>query len=85
VRFVKRKLEESTKLWLVYHKNVKKKIYGDLFVELSNEIVNLSQELCSQEYAVRSEELFEKGVNLLINELQSNQFYEAIAHKLCTL
>jgi predicted metallo-beta-lactamase superfamily hydrolase len=77
VRFVKRLLGESTKLWLVHHKIVKQKIYGDLFLELSGASLSLSKELCSQEYAVYSEEIFEEGANLLIKELQSNQFYEA--------
>jgi hypothetical protein len=82
VRFVKKLLEESTKSWLVYHKNIKKKIYGDLYVELSNGKFSLSNELCTQEYAVWSEEHFE-GVNMLINELQSDQLYEASSPSVC--
>lgn len=63
-RFVKKLLEESTNFWLVYKKNIKKKIYGDLFVEVENESFSLSNKLCNEEYGVYSEELFEEGVEL---------------------
>jgi hypothetical protein len=62
VRFVEELLEKSTKSWFVEKKNIKKKSYGDLFVELADENLSLSNELCNKEYAVFSEELFEEGI-----------------------
>jgi hypothetical protein len=62
VRFVKKLLEESTKSWLVYHKNIKRKVYGDLFVDLLDGSLSLSNELCNKEYAVWSKDLFEEGM-----------------------
>lgn len=62
MKFVEDLLEKSTKSWFVEKKNVKKTSYGDLLVELANESLSLSNELCNKEYAVFSEELFEEGV-----------------------
>jgi hypothetical protein len=64
--FVKKLLEKATSFWLVYKKNIEKKIYGDLFVEMEKESFSLANELCTKEYAVFSEELFEKGVKFLL-------------------
>jgi len=61
-KFVKELLEKSTKSWFVEKKNIKNKSYGDLFVEMADENLSLSNELCNKEYAVLCEELFEKGV-----------------------
>jgi adenine-specific DNA methylase len=62
-RFVKKLLEEATNFWLVYKNNIKKKIYGELFMEVGKEILSLTNELCTKEYAVFSEELFEEGLD----------------------
>jgi hypothetical protein len=62
LKFVEGLLEKSTKSWFVEKKNIKKKSYGDLLVELENESLSLSNVLCNKEYAVLSEELFEEGV-----------------------
>jgi hypothetical protein len=62
VTFVEGLLKNSTKAWFVEKKNIKKKLYGDLFLELTDESLSLSNELCSKEHAVMSEELFEEGV-----------------------
>lgn len=62
VKFVEQLLEKSTKSWFVEKMNIKKKSYGDLLVELAEEYLSLSDELCNKEYAVFSEELFEEGV-----------------------
>ena len=62
VKFVEELLEKSTKFWFVEKKNIKKKSYGDLLVELADETLSLSNELYTKEYAVLSEELFEEGV-----------------------
>jgi hypothetical protein len=65
-KFVKKLLEEATNFWLVYKKNIQKKVYGDLFVEVEKESFSLTNELCTKEYAVFSEELFEKGVDFVL-------------------
>jgi hypothetical protein len=65
-RFVKKLLEEATNFSLVYKKNNQKKVYGDLFVELEKESFSLTNELCAKEYAVFSEELFDKGVDFVL-------------------
>ena len=62
MKFVEELLEKSTKFWFVEKKNIKKKSYGDLLVELADETLSLSNELYTKEYAVLSEELFEEGV-----------------------
>jgi hypothetical protein len=64
-RFVKKLLEVSTNFWFIYKKHIKKKIYGDLFVEMEDERFSLADELCAKEYAVFSEELFEEGVEFI--------------------
>jgi len=61
-KFVEEVLKKSTKSWFVEKKNVKNKSYGDLLVELADENLSLSNELCNKEYAVLCEELFEEGV-----------------------
>lgn len=61
-KFVEELLEKSTKSWFVEKKNVKNKSYGDLLVELADENLSLSNELCNREYAVLCEDHFEEGM-----------------------
>lgn len=61
-KFVEELLEKSTKSWFVEKKNVKNKSYGDLLLELADENLSLSNELCNREYAVLGEDLFEEGM-----------------------
>ncbi|KAJ9589012.1 hypothetical protein L9F63_017707, partial [Diploptera punctata] len=58
VKFVKGLLKEASKTYILYHRNTKQTVYGDLYLELEDRVISLKKELCDNEYAIFSEELF---------------------------
>ena len=61
VRFVKKLLDDSINVYVVGYRNKKEVIYGDLYLELVNGVVNLKEELCKNEFAIISKDTTDQG------------------------